>query len=574
MEVVGKRKAAFYAAVVALVSVGVYLNALHDGFVYDDVTQVLDNPWIKGIGNIPAIFSAGAWGYYGAKTNYYRPVMHLVYMFNYHLFGLDPRGFHFVSVLMHAGVSALSFLIFFRINSAVFQKDPLTCLMSSFVAAVIFAVHPIHTEAVTWVAGVPDLSFSFFYLLALYLYMHPPDEGGPFRSGFYWSSLAAFLVAMFCKEPAVTLPAVLVAFDFAVRRQDVRKPAYFKRIIPYLFVIGFYLILRSTALCGLAPIANSRRLTGYEYVVNVFPLFGQYMLKLLFPVNLNAYHVFHPVHSAFEAGAVISIAFAALFVALAFAAFRRQRALFFGMAMSVVPLLPALYIPGVGTNVFTERYLYLPSVGALLMLSYLFVLAASEKRMTAAASVAALVMVACFSLGTVRRNDVWRSDYTLWSDTASKSPDSAVPFTWLGGVYYHMGDYDGAIENFNTAIRLQPNHATAHDGLGNVYNRRGDTDKAIEQYLIALKCEPGAAVHSHLGVAYGKAGRLDDAAREFKAAQTMNPYYADAYNNLGIVYRKQGKADLAAGQFERAVSLKPDNESYRSNLAGTAKGRI
>jgi hypothetical protein len=177
--------------VILLLSSLVYFNALSGDFVYDDVNQIVNNPWVKDIRSMPAIFSKSVWSFEGdTRDNYYRPLMHIVFMFNYAIFGLNPAGFHLVNILFHAGNSVLIFLIAAELiekkskQYAVSSGQPQSkaggnlsrvtlhpSRVTAFIATLLFATHPIHTEAVTWISGLPDVAFSFFYLSSLYLYI-------------------------------------------------------------------------------------------------------------------------------------------------------------------------------------------------------------------------------------------------------------------------------------------------------------------------------------------------------------------------------------------------------------------
>src|SRR5512135_2525637 len=163
-------------AVIA-VSLAVYSNTLGHDLVWDDSDQILGNPWIRDPGFLPKIFSSGVWDFKSVASNYYRPMMHVFYMLGYTVFGLRPWGFHLVNIIFHAGVSVLVFLIaraLFAGHGARAKAFPLPLM-----AAVLFAVHPIHTEPVAWVAGIPDLSYAFFCLLSFYLYYLSEDKFGP-----------------------------------------------------------------------------------------------------------------------------------------------------------------------------------------------------------------------------------------------------------------------------------------------------------------------------------------------------------------------------------------------------------
>jgi protein O-mannosyl-transferase len=236
--------------ILLLVSCAVYFNALSGNFVYDDTSQIVDNPWITNIRNIVTIFSKSVWSFQpGAITNYYRPLMHMVYMLNYHIFGLKPWGFHLVNILFHCGVSVLVFLVIRRFLTEQRVTTSSVYLSPPFIAAMLFALHPIHTEAVTWIAGLPDVAFTFFYLLSFYFFIRSKAV----RSGSYLFSVVSFAIAAFFKEPALTLPVVLFAYDYVFQKDQPYFPDYVKRYVPYLVIAVGYLALRIHALGGFAP---------------------------------------------------------------------------------------------------------------------------------------------------------------------------------------------------------------------------------------------------------------------------------------------------------------------------------
>ena len=183
--------------IIAIVVLSAYANTLLNGFVYDDRQQVLQNPWITNIRYLPNILFSSVWAFEGdhGGSNYYRPVMHLIYMAEYHLFGLKAWGWHLVNIIIHTLNSTMVFLIastFFRLStennqeqetsrealSIVDQYTIRNSPISAFIAALLFAMHPINTEPVAWIAGIPELSFTFFYLLSFYLYRRSHDGNG------------------------------------------------------------------------------------------------------------------------------------------------------------------------------------------------------------------------------------------------------------------------------------------------------------------------------------------------------------------------------------------------------------
>ena len=479
--------------------------------------QVLENPWIRDAGYLNDVFSKNAWSFKSqlVVSNYYRPFMHVIYMVTYHLFGLNAWGFHLVNLLFHAGNSVLVFLIAAkllgeastplpvtgaqsekergRLPSLFFAKNdsPSTVrysLSPAFLAALLFASHPIHTEAVAWIGGIPDLSFTFFFLLSFFLYIRSGEK----LNRDYLFSLASFFIAALCKEPALTLPFVLVAHDYAFKGAGHRLSGSFKRYIPFLMVAGIYFMMRFHALGGFAPDKRHADLSVSQYVINVFPLFIQYLEKLLFPVNLNAFYVFHPLSSILGMRGILSLIATAAFVIAFYAAFRRRKTVFFCLLLIAVPLLPVLYIPGLSVNIFAERYLYLPSAG-FVILSALFVTRTKAKSLKRAARLAAgiVIIAGLYGMGTVSRNVTWRDNYTLWRDTVKKSPDGALVHVNFGQALQMRGERDKAIEQYQIALRLDPNDAITHFNLGLAFFLKGRMEMAVAQFQMALAQDPG-----------------------------------------------------------------------------------
>ena len=566
-------------AVVLLASFAVYFNTLSNDFVYDDGAQVLKNYWIRDVGNLPKIFTKSVWAFQGAPvvSNYYRPVMNVVYMVNYHLFGLKPWGFHLVNVLFHAGVSVLVFFLFARLPAASPPGSSPSSLAGGraggllslpFIAALLFAVHPVHTEAVAWVAGLPDLSFSFFFLLSLLLYIRA-TEGKGLHKGRYALSVASFFLSALSKEPALTLPLLLVGYDHLLGDPEEGFRGRWKRYIPYVIAAAAYFALRLHALGGMAPERRHEHLGALQLAINVFPLFMDYLGKLLLPVNLNAFHVFHPIASMLEMKGILSVAVAAAFAGMTAVAYRKNRTACFCLLLLVAPLLPAFYIRGLGLNTFAERYLYLPSAGFAALAAMALARATDRIPRGKVVLVGALVfLTGVYSLGTVRRNAVWRTDYALFEDTVRKSPDSAIPHEKFGTALMERGRLDEAIGHFRTALALDPSSDEAHTNLGIAYYKKGLIDQAIEEERISIRLNPNLPEkHFNLAQALADKQLWEEAIREYEIAIRLDPNFADAHNGLGFSLAMAGFIDRAIEQFGTAARLDPDNPMYRKNLS-------
>jgi tetratricopeptide (TPR) repeat protein len=601
--------------IVLLVSLATYFNALSCDFVYDDIDQIVNNLWIRNMRNIATIFSGSVWSFQPdlGASNYYRPLMYVVYMLDYHLFGMKPWGFHLVNVLFHCGVSVLIYIIAARLigrpavtSPSLKSVTPLcfplnlrgdeggvrvgaegggvklrggwagVLLSPPFIAAVLFASHPIHTEAVTWIAGLPDVAFAFFYLLSFYLYIVFRDG----RKRVYLLSILSFAAATLFKEPALTLPVLLIAYDWLLGKFDNNMLKGIKTYGPYIVVSCGYLFMRYHALRGFAPKESFGNLSSYQLVINVFPLFSEYLESLLWPFNLNLWHTFHPISSLLEAPGMISILVVVIFLGAAAAAYRKNKVIVFSLILMVVPLLPVFYIKAISWKPFAERYLYLPSVGYALLLAVFFPSAAEKLRLKRAArgiTIAFIILWGAYTVGTITRNNVWQNSFNLWSNTVRKSPGIADAHIGLGDAYSSRGLIDMAIEQYRIASSLKPDYAKAHNNLGIAYSKKGLTDMAIEQYQIALSLKPDyAKARNNLGIAYSTKGLTDLAIEQYRMALSLEQDNVEARNNLGIAYSTKGLTDLAIEQYRMALSLKPDYVEAHNNLGNVyySKGQL
>jgi len=576
------------SAAIITASFVVYFNALSCGFVYDDMAQVLENPWIRDIRSVPDMFVKSVSGFVigSAPVNYYRPFMHLIYLITYHLFGLSPWGFHLVNVLFHAGNSVLVFVLTTKLLAEV---TPSLCdsrltfhdsRFFAFLAALLFATHPVHTEAVTWVAGIPDLSCAFFFLLSFFFYINAGDSPS-MRRAYSILSVGSYVAATFCKEPALTLPFLLVLYDYLFRRDRGGILPAAKRYLPYVLVSVCYLLLRLHALGDITPVKAYPDLSAWQLVINVFPLFTQYLEKLVLPLDLNVWHTFYPITSLLTAKGIISLLVAAAFSGFAYFALRKNSLVFLGLAFLLVPLLPSFYISGIVGKPFAERYLYLPSFGFVFLCSLIADRAVANGFKKAYVAAIFLLVAGIFSTATINRNAVWKDNYTLFLDTAEKSPDAFIPHSSLANALFERGRIDEAIEQYRISLSLLAKEpadpvvlSAVHSNFGTAFLRKGLTDQAIEQYSLAVAADPDSSgAHASLGFAYAEKGWSEKAISEYVTALKLQPRSsvraADIHNNLGVIYWKKGLTDQAREQFEAATRMNPDNAAFAENLRKT-----
>jgi len=545
-----------------------YLNTLLNGFVYDDDTQVLNNPYLHSLRHIPQIFTTTVWSFIGVEgvTNYYRPMMTLGYLACYRFFGPLAYGFHLANIALHAAVVGLLFAVTRRI----FQSRRV-----AFVAAGLFALHPIHTESVAWIAGVTDLELSLFYLLTFWLFLGLGRVGSG-RSGLArLAMVVSFVLGLLSKEQTLTLPLLAMVYEHAYR-EDRRETAWTQKLSRYgvlwLLVVG-YLLFRVRFFGALAPVVQIPTMTWYQAILSAIVLNGQYWVKLLWPVHLCAFHVYHKSVSVLDprvmAGAAGLVLVAALFLVLwRRGSGSRARLASFGLVWILVTLAPVLNARWMPANVFAERYLYLPSAGFCWIVGWGF----AELWETAGhyrgvwrktfAAVSVLVSVLCV-LRVVIRNRDWHDDVTLYLRTLAVEPGAYHIRNNLGVVYWHRGDAEDAEREWTRALRNAPNRAFILNNLGLVYTKKKQYAKALEFLRSAMRLKPTYTdSHLNLGIAYEEMGLLDQAGEQFEAAVALSSLDFDAHNRLGELYLKQERFPEATEQFAESVRSQPNVKGY------------
>jgi len=559
---------------IILVAFVAYFNSLFNGFVYDDARFIIDSDVIKNVNNIPRIFSENVCGLMGRSSNYYRPLVPLMYMLTYHIFGLSPWAFHCVNILFHVGTCIVVYLIIDLLLHEPSQRKRNDFTSPAFIAALLFATHPIHTEAVAWISGIMDLSCGFFSLLTFYLFMR--TNKGVIICASYFFSLVSFFLATLCKEPAVFLPLILFLYAFLITTER-KKPLLNAMIkcIPYVFVIAVYLSLRLYALKGLAPEKNPKELSFYEGVINIFFIFPKYVANLILPINLNVNYFLKPISSVLSFNGVLSVLLTIVFLSCMFIALKRNKVAFLGLVFIVITLLPALYLPALAQRVesaITDRYLYLPSLGFILVIAALLteaekVLRGQSKKIL---TILFSVIIVFYLTMTVVRNTVWKNNLTLWSDALRKSPESVWAHTNLGYALLNAGKTEEGKQQLRIAQKLDP---SIHDinlmiATGIKYSKNGLWKEAIFEFQEALRFEPDSWVaHYNLGLAYHDKGWIIQAIEQYLITLKLQPDYADAHNNLGIAYGETGSIDKAIEHFQSAIRLKPLDRDTHYNLA-------
>lgn len=561
-------------AILFLTPIIVYAACLTAGFVYDDNVQVLKNPWITDLRHIPDILFSSVLSFAGdiQAANFYRPVFYLVFLAEHMVFGFTPWGWHLTNMLLHS-VNAV--MVFIVVSGLTEKKNGSMAKPSDslipFLSGLFFALHPASSEVVSWVSAVPELTYTLFLLISFYLYLRFDLSDAGSGKAFFVLSVAFYLMALFSKETAVVLPAIIAAYEISVRGSGAIKN--WKRFIPYALMVPVYVAARIHALGAFVPYKETN-VTPYETLWNVLPLLGRYFGKLLFPAGLSAIYTFHPVASLLSAEMLTGLALFIIYLA-ALILTRKNRVVFVGLSAIALPLLPALYVSAVSTGGFADRYLYFSTIGFAIVLANIFKRALSRaepwqegpEKGKKAVVIAIAVVLAIYAAADIKRSLVWRDDYSLWTDAVEKSPDNANAHYNLAWKLHTMGEKERAVAEYEAALRIDPSKSKARYNLATLYQTLGDNSKAILHYREYTRNNPSnQAAYYNLAMAYQLSGDLPDAIESYKEAIRLNPGYEDARYNLAMALEGAGYRNEAIEQFIEVIRSNPRSFDARFNL--------
>jgi len=554
-----RTKAVTVGALFVILAVGlVYGNALQDGFVFDDHTLVLTREKLRD----PEAFTSVFWSQKSARL-LYRPLRTASYWLDYRLYGLDPRGYHLSNLLLHAATSIAALVVARR----------LLPFRAALFAALLFAVHPIQTESVTYISGRRDLLSGLFVLLGFYAFLRYREEGG-----WRWLGAAglAYLLGLLSKEMAITLPLLCLVYD-AVCETDHRgllngaAAALRQRWRIYLppavagLAFGIFTVVRAHASRQTEFYGGGLDMT----ILTMARVFMHYLKLLLFPATLSAdysYDAFPVTSSWADPPAWLALLVLSLLVFGLLRLARTHPIVAFGGLWFFIALLPvAQFIPH--HEMMAEHYLYIPSYGLFLTAGACVSGTFDKGWRPAWIPATCLFILLLLGARTVARNQDWRDDLTLWTKTIQTAPQAARARDNLGKAYIRRNLDEQAEREFAEAVRIKPGEPRYRDNLGLVYFRRGKLAEAEDQLRQALQANPRLlSAHMNLGLTLFERRRFDEAEAEFHEALRIRPTVAMAWDYLGRIRLQAGQLDEAEKMLREAVRLDPRLQQAREML--------
>ena len=567
-----------------------YFNSLPNSFQFDDYDAIVDNPAIRDLRHVPSFFvDTRTWTMSIARD--WRPIVLTSYALNYWLSGPDPVVFRLTNLGLHIGVAVFLFLIFKemlqRASSRLSMLTPTTISWLAVSAAALFLVHTADSEVVNYIFARSTLLATFFYVAAFYCYLRGSFSGAE-KSPAFWdvAGLVLFGLGVGSKGPAITLPLSLVTFEilllnphglnpFKLYRAE---PGRLKKYIPLALACIGYLIARQI----LAPRALNRFLTGDSEISRLTYLFTQfrawtYYMRLFFWPDplISDYPGFGWSHTLWDHRVLLSLGIIVIILAVAWRLWRTQPIISFFIFWYFIVLLPEASIIPLTDAVNGYRF-YPANVGFSVVVILTVFLTISRlcktddgnnrwklRNVTFASAIVVLLCVLIIS--TVRRNEIWRDERSLWSYIIEKDPTNPRAYLNLGAHLVENGNYQEGGRMFDKAVSLAPRNSFAALIRGEYYVVIGQNAEALEEFNRALKYDPRMP-HAYYNRAelYRKLGELDRALSDYRTALSLRPLYTDALYGMAIVLGSKGEHQLALEACTKITDIdRVDARGYR-----------
>ena len=500
---------------ICFLSVGLYLNSLNNSFHFDDTPNIIENPYIRNLKDIPS-FLKGMSSYVGK----FRILSMFSFAVNYHFHKLNVYGYHLVNLMLHILCGILVYFIsrnlfafeLKRIESYTIDNniEGKKVNLLSLLTATIFIAHPIQVNSVTNIVQRIEILASLFYLLSIFLFLKGSLEKGWRKILFFLGTGISYLCAIFSKETGFTLPIVLIIFDFLFvckTKKEIQKRVliYFPLFLLLAIYISFFL---KGGILGLFIKGSEEWLwTPWENLLTQTNVMIQYFKLLLLPLPhwLNFDHDFWVSKSLFEYPTWVSVSVILLLLISATILIMKNKLIPFSIFFFFIILAPSSSLIPLW-DIMVEYRLYLPIFSYSLILTmgihYFCQLLARHfsKKIGQEVVVGISILTLCFySVITIERNKIFKDDLTLWSDAAKKSPDKMRVHHNLGRAYLMGGDINKAIQEAEIALRLSDRYIRKESVkfilnlLGGAYLDKGEIDKALSMYNRAIEVAPNFA---------------------------------------------------------------------------------
>ncbi len=557
------------------VTIFIYSASFKNQFIWDDFYLIVNDATIRSFMNLPFIFKTNLFQIIGG-SNFYRPLQTISFAFDYFLWGLDPLGYHLTNLMLHLANIVLIYFFVSRIFTQPFQQQErmgrqeragLKNYDIAFLTSLIFAVHPINTEAVTYISGRADPLCAFFFLSALLFYARFKDTSKKFL---FILSLLFFIFSLLTKEAVLIFPLILILYDAMILKENRVMVRSIKLYTPYLFIIIIYVIYRLFFL-GL-PFKFLAHISFKPYLLTLPKILILYLGLLLFPINLYMERIESLIGSAWSLLFIVPLITIICAIWLFQIFYRRSKPLFFCAGFFFITLLPVLNILVINA-MMAEHWLYLPSIGVYAILSFGLVKIVDFQAplikqgiLAKSAVIVFIGFLSFFSIRTILRNIEWGRPFEFYSSLLEHSPYSERGHINIGVMYLSTKDLKSARREFLAAARLNPGNPFCYHGLGFVDFLEDNKPQAMNNWRKALDINP--FFQPTRNIVRGSLYKENKKFRRLLRAVEVNSNNITAEYLLAKIYLKNGLYLEALDRLQKVLEINPNSMNAVLNRSG------
>jgi protein O-mannosyl-transferase len=549
-------------AMIVLTIVVLYFNSLGNQFTNWDDGMIYQNRSIRNLdwNGIKKLFTL-------QKGNTYQPVRMLSYAIDYRIWKLNPIGYHITNIFFYILTCIMVFLTLERLSGGLRDRSsPDSHFRVAAFGTLIFAAHPVHVEAVTWLAARKEVLQGFFFFLGFYLYLVGRKKESLNKTIYLVSVIVVILLAILSKPSAIVFPGVILLYEIAVEKERffvfLRRHWVFLTIAVCMAAVFTFISIRVMIDAG-----GIKPYRGWNFLSNLLvPIyaFWESIRLLTLTVNYSAAYSIIGNPQIFSMKNVILFVLTFAFFGFSFYSVRKTKVIFFGFFFFLVTLLPYLNIIPIST-LLADRYVFIASFSFAFLLGIFFdrFYTYHHRRLSEgffkvlSMSLFVLLLLG-YSFMTIRQNAIWENSYSLWADAVEKNPNSNTANALMGVVYMELGMDKDAVKYLEKAVELLSYDYQSRNNLGIVYGRMNEFEKGIDELVTAIQLKPDDdTIKINLAVLYERMKNYGKSEEVLDYLISRDPKNANLYFRKGLLLKKEGRMEEAISQFGRSIELAP-----------------
>ena len=559
----GQNRKLFVICFLMVIFIGVlYFNSLGNQFTNWDDSMIYGNSQVRSLSweNIGRIFTY-------QKGNTYQPIRILSYAFDYHFWELNPLGYHITSIFFYILTCVMVYLTLHHLSINLRGKtSPDSHVRVALFGSLLFAAHPVHVEAVTWLAARKEVLQGFFFFSAFYLYMRGRERTGRNKILFFSLCLFSILLAILSKPAAVIFPGILLAYEVAKSQSQpisfIKKHLFFFSLSFVLSAIFAFILMKVMFEAG--GVKPYRGGTFFNNLLISFYSLLYHLKLLIITTHYSAAYTINVSNPIPSLRTFLFVGITFLMIGLSLWSLRKTKVVFFSLFFFLINVLPYINIIPISI-LLADRYVFIASFSYCFILGILFdrFYAYQNRRYSEGffkliSLILFMVLLLQYSFVTIQQNRIWRNSYTLWANAVEHYPESNTANALMGVVFMEIGMDEKALKYLEKAIQILPYDYQSRNNLGIVYGRQDQPERAFQEFMIAMQLAPeDDTIKVNLAVFYQRQKEYDKAEAVWRYLLKRSPGNSLYYFRLAMLYKEMGQYRLALSELEKASALSP-----------------